>query len=293
MSKKRRAVAVVCAASAARLSPRSVATVRATSASHAGSLRRERGVGLSVRGKQIGRVGLEHQPAGRNARHCRLQRRAAPLVTDPSGDADVQIELETGVDLGRSAGEAVRHGPDELRAKLAHHRDEVAMCVTLVQEDRSPQLDRQLELTAECRKLGCPRREIAIVVETAFTDGNHARVTRNGSERAQRCVIEFRGVMRMNAGGGREHAARQLRRQCDQRARRIDGGPGADELHDTGLVRALDDGRKIGGEAVVRQVDADVDQLELLHGGERLHERGWYDAGRVDRLLASVANTDP
>src|SRR5690348_14719653 len=55
--------------------------------------------------REIGRVGLEQQPVARNVLYQLEQVFAAPLVADPAGDADVQPEIEIGMQLRFLAGE--------------------------------------------------------------------------------------------------------------------------------------------------------------------------------------------
>ena len=55
-----------------------------------------------VAGREVGRVGFQHQAVRRDVLHQGEQVRAAPLVADPAGDADVQAEVEVGVQLGLS-----------------------------------------------------------------------------------------------------------------------------------------------------------------------------------------------
>src|SRR6478736_1371609 len=59
--------------------------------------------------REVGRVGLEEQPIGGNVAHELEQVRAAALVANPARDADVEAEVEVGVQLVLLAGEAMRH----------------------------------------------------------------------------------------------------------------------------------------------------------------------------------------
>lgn len=61
--------------------------------------------------------------------------------------------------------------------------------------------------------------------------------------------------------GRREQPARMCVRERERRARAGCARAGDDHLRDTGAVRALDDGRPVGIVAVMREIDADVDQL--------------------------------
>src|SRR3954468_20344102 len=79
------------------------------------------GLRSHVARRQVGRVCLEQKPVVRDVAHEPEQVLAAPLVADPSGDADVQAKLQVGVELVLFAGETVCDGfsgfvsPENLR----------------------------------------------------------------------------------------------------------------------------------------------------------------------------------
>ena len=58
--------------------------------------------------------------------------RPAPLVADPAGDADVQIEIEVGRELCAGAREAVNDGPDEPIPVTSHDLQERLVGIPLV-----------------------------------------------------------------------------------------------------------------------------------------------------------------
>src|SRR5688572_17528982 len=62
---------------------------------------------LEISRRKVGRVGLEQQPLARDLAHQLEQVRAAALVADPAGDADVQAEVEISLQLPALAREAV------------------------------------------------------------------------------------------------------------------------------------------------------------------------------------------
>src|SRR5688572_5453918 len=65
---------------------------------------------LEISRREVGRVGLQQQPLARDLAHQLEQVRAAALVADPAGDADVQAEVEISLQLLALAGEAVGNG---------------------------------------------------------------------------------------------------------------------------------------------------------------------------------------
>ena len=66
------------------------------------------GLRPQVARREVRRVRLEQQPVFRDLLHQLEQVLSAALVADPAGDADVQAEVEVGLQLFRCAGEAVR-----------------------------------------------------------------------------------------------------------------------------------------------------------------------------------------
>ena len=72
-----------------------------TCARNCGSLRRLLRLRREIARQEVRRIGLDEQPVERDQRHGRPQLGAAALVADPTRDADVQIELEIGVELLR------------------------------------------------------------------------------------------------------------------------------------------------------------------------------------------------
>src|SRR5690606_30788766 len=119
----------------------------------------------------IRRVGLEQQPIERHVRERIAQIGAAPLVANPTRDADVKTEIEIRLELGASAREAMRDAARETRPPRLEQRDEIVVRVALMQEHGLADARRELELRFERRALRITRREIAKVVEPAFADG--------------------------------------------------------------------------------------------------------------------------
>src|SRR5690348_14927353 len=104
--------------------------------------------------------------------------RSAALIADPAGDADGKIHLQISQQLLSGAGEAMRHCVREGLAMLAQNRDEISVRIALVQEHWFADSRGQLELAMEGFLLGRAWREITIVVEPAFADGNDLRESR-------------------------------------------------------------------------------------------------------------------
>jgi hypothetical protein len=66
-----------------------------------------RGHRLDVARQQVGRIGFQQQTLGGNVPDQVAQMRAAPLVAEPAGDADVEIALEVVAQFFFVAGKAM------------------------------------------------------------------------------------------------------------------------------------------------------------------------------------------
>src|ERR1051325_6036760 len=215
---------------------------------------------MQVARREVGRIRLEQQPIGGNVAHEREQMATAALVADPAGDADVEAELEIGVQLLLLAGEAMRHGV--LHAVRAQDLREARMRVARMQEERLADLEAELELRDEPFLLVGMRRIVAVEVEAAFADRDAARMRRELTQLAERRVIAVARMVRMDAGRAVEvQPIGDLGREPALEHR----GAGGDDRADARAAGAADHRIEVLVEARVRQIRADVDEL---HGAE-------------------------
>lgn len=117
-------------------------------------------------------IGLDHQPFGRDHGHALAQRGATALISHPAGDAEVQIQLDTGLDHRLIAGKAVKDGIRERIAMLAEDGEEVSRRVALVEKDRMTVIRSQSQLSGKSRALIGARREIAVIIKPGLTHGD-------------------------------------------------------------------------------------------------------------------------
>ncbi len=214
------------------------------------------GLRAQVARREIGRIGLEQQALVRNVAHQLEQVRAAALVADPAGDADMEAEVEIGVQLVLLAGEAMRHRL--AHAMVAQDLGKARMRVARVQEEGLAQLQAELELRDEPFLLVGMRRVVAVEVEAAFADGHHPRVLRQLAQLADGRGTAIARMVRMHAGGGMEpEPAGDLRRQLALEH----GGPGDDDARNARHPGACHDRFEVVVEARVREIGADVGQL--------------------------------
>ena len=218
--------------------------------------------------QQVGGVGLHHQPVRRDVLHQLAQVRAAALVAQPAGDADMPVPVEVVEQLLAGAGEAVHHRRPGPALEVLHHRHEVGVGVALVQEQRlgisgRRQVRADLQLALECLALGRAWREVAEVVQPALAHRHHFRVRVQRAHFGVAFLGVFDRVVRVHPGGGVEHARMRLRQPQGQR-RMLAAGAGDHHPRHPGLAGAGQDRVAVAVEAFVGEVGADVDQVHAL-----------------------------
>src|SRR5690606_27418654 len=95
------------------------------------------------------------------------------FITDPAGDADMQIQIEVAVQGVPIGGEAMHYRSGQTVAEIPQDGAERVDGLAFMYEERIAQLRRQFQLTLEGAELHWPRGEDAIEVQAAFTDGPH------------------------------------------------------------------------------------------------------------------------
>jgi hypothetical protein len=128
-----------------------------------------------------------------------------------------------------------------------------------VDDDGHTVLVRDGELRGERRPLAVARRVIVVVIEPAFTDGDGAAGQLGADGVGVARVIEFRGVVRMNARGVPDEPGMRLRDAAGARGRG-DGFSDADDPCGTRLARPGDDLGSVGVEGRVGEVGVAVDE---------------------------------
>jgi hypothetical protein len=128
---------------------------------------------LEIAGQEIRRIGLHHQPIGRNVRHGAAQIRAAALVTDPTGDADAEPERQVVLELGNTPGEAMSHSAGKPAVKVLQYGLEILVGIALMQKNRLRDAHGDFQLGDEGGALRRGRREVSKVVEAAFSHRDH------------------------------------------------------------------------------------------------------------------------
>ena len=147
----------------------------------------------------------------------------------------------------------------ELGCVGAQHRHEVAVRIAAMQEQRFAEPDRERELPLEGAALLVRRREVAVVVEAAFAHGRAERILGEFRQGVESRRVEVDRVVRVTACGG-AHQARRRVGEAERAAGALDRGPGDDELVDPRGERTAHHILAVGIVAVMREVDADVDQ---------------------------------
>src|SRR5262249_28048657 len=192
-------------------------------------------------------------------------------------------EGEIGVELAGAAGEAVGDAVP-LAGVLGEDRREVLVRVALVQEHGLAERAREGELRVKSPPLRFGRRDVAVVVEPTLADRAPFRGGGELGGLSELVTAELTRVVRMPARGRKQPRG--------VRARESDGAGGArearagdDHLHDPGLRGACQHRLAVGVVALVREVDADVDEpgRGACHGG----------CVKVDHVTVILLNGDP
>jgi len=174
---------------------------------------------------------------------------------------DVATTLGADVAFFLSGGEAMRHAIRDL--VFAQDGEKVIVRVALMQEHRFADARRDLQLLRKRSPLQVARREIPKVVEAAFAHRDDAGLARQGLHHHERLWRQVGGMMGMHTRGGEQHA-RLRGRERDCLAGTVFARSSDDHLRDAGRGRVLQHRRAIGIEAVMGEVDADVDQLHAI-----------------------------
>ncbi len=214
--------------------------------------------------QQVGRVGFDHQPVGRNVLHQLAQVQAAALVAQPAGDTDVPVPIKVVEQVLAAAGEAVHHRWADLALELAHHAHEVGMRIALVQEQWLADVSGGLQLHLERTALSGTRREIAEVVEAALAHCHYLGVCK---KRAHLCIAftgVLAGVVWVYARSGKQFT-RIGAGERQRLWRMLAAGAGDHLLHNAGITGALNHRLAVMVEGFVGEVGADIDQI---HAGD-------------------------
>src|SRR5438128_12205957 len=99
----------------------------------------------------------------------------ATLITDPAGNADMEIHCQISLQFARRAGKTVHYCGWKLISISAENFREVLVRVAFVEKERHCQFYCQLNLSFKPAVLERARREISIVVEPAFTNRHYLR----------------------------------------------------------------------------------------------------------------------
>jgi hypothetical protein len=138
------------------------------------------------------------------------------------------------------------------------------MRVALMKKDRFADERSQLQLAMERLLLNGARREVAIVVESAFTHGNHFGTGGELTQLRPQLIAELACIVRMNTRRG-EQAAEVALCKSDRLVRARAVAAGYYHLDYAGLRRPCNHGVTIAIEAVVSEIDADIDQGTGYH----------------------------
>src|SRR5262245_48634807 len=98
------------------------------------------------------------------------------------------------------------------------------------------------------------RRVVAVEVESAFADRDHARLPCELPQARNRLLVTLAGVVRMDSGGAEESLLESL-------LAFLDGGAGHDALNDAGLARAGEHFRQVFAKGRMCKICTDINEL--------------------------------
>jgi hypothetical protein len=185
--------------------------------------------------------------------------RATALIADPPGDANRKTQFEVACELLVRAGETVRDARRQPGAMLLQDAEEISVRSALMQENRLVNAGRKLELLVKGPPLRCVRGQVAIIIKPALANCDHLRQPGERTELAQQFAVELECVVRMNTGG-REELARPAARKFDRGTGTRAARAGHDHLRDARRGGARDDCVAVGIEALMRQINPDIDE---------------------------------
>ena len=165
-------------------------------------------VALNSLGKIAGceewRVGLDHKSVRWYFSNKFSQVLAAAFVADPTGDSNVEIEVQVGVQFALGSGEAMDDTANQPAAMRLENFDKVAVGVAFVKKDRHFQISGQGQLRFKALDLNLPWGEVAVEVESAFADGDDWGLPGQlpqGCDSSEIGIrLEFARVVGMNTG---------------------------------------------------------------------------------------------
>ena len=186
---------------------------------------------------------------------------SASLIADPSGNPDRKTELEVGVELVGIPLKAVGHAANQRLAVFPQNRQEIIVCITLVQEDRFPHSRGQLELAMKSLLLHRSRREVAKIVEPTFARRHDLGETRKLLELAHRFLRQLGRMVGMDAGRCVQLASPGLGKLY-RLARAFEARPRNDHLDYSHFLGTSDHRVPVDVVTVVAEIDSDVDERE-------------------------------
>jgi hypothetical protein len=147
---------------------------------------------------------------------------------------------------------------------LLQNRYKIGVCVALVQEDRLAHESRELQLAMERLLLHGARRQIAKIIEPAFAHRDYLRKCCKLTQFCQQILRELFRVVRMHACG-RKQPPGMSTSHLDSFTSAGSARASYHHLHHASCHRACNDRVTISIEAVVSEIDTDIDQGTGYH----------------------------
>ena len=186
------------------------------------------------------------------------------------------------------AGIAMQHAAYTSAAGFDDHGARVVFGIACVNDDRSIELEGELQLGRERTSLQITRRMVVVRVEAALTNCHRPLRHEGPYGIGIACGVERGRIVRMDAGGG-EHESRMRGGDRGGTLRSVDRLTNANERARPGEARALDDGVTVRVERRIGEMRVTVDELQA----DRLPFSSIYVAGAILLYIEHKWPRDP
>lgn len=217
-------------------------------------------------GREVGAVGLDEQPIGRDGGD-RVTNVGGFRKGDDPGHRYAETQVERPARAGGAACEAVKHAPDVASPFAPNDVEGILVRFTSMNNDRKREGARQRDLAGEQLTLERPRREVVMVVEPDLANGPDATVAARLALHNGDGIVDSSlppcGDVWMNSGGESRVGPERSHSPAALGFPIVAGGEDAQRSRDSRVPRASDHIRKIWIVGLVSQVTVRVSESQM------------------------------
>ncbi|RWW79984.1 hypothetical protein BHE74_00011711 [Ensete ventricosum] len=208
--------------------------------------------------------------------------RPTAFVADPTGDANVQVEVEIAEQRLLLAGEAMHDGGGKVVSIVLENLHQALVGVTLMHKHREFQFDGQGQVFFEDFFLLGAWREIPIEIQSAFTYRTHAAFIEQTTQALRAVAVPVTRRVGVDTGGAGQALATFIECYAEFQGlfAALDTDAGEHQLLYAGGIGTVENGLVPLVETGVGQVDADINEL---HGATSACGRKAYQSCRFIR----------